>query len=225
MVRMRPRLGLELEALLRDINVGSMNDFLAAPALADLQEMFLVQLPEIELPPWPQPICQACGGRLRFHSAGRTPRKGLKRPFRSPQSLLVRHPASWPHRPSMARPPTSPRSSSGKNETRITRRRRTSGRPRKPVAPMTRIVLPATASASSIHASGGKGNTISRPRGQRSTRERVGRHPREPLIISRWGAMAKRWETGAQTAPGSARGETSDGSLFRGIVTVRLEER
>jgi len=42
--------------------------------LVELAHGFTVTVPEIELPPWPQPICQACGGRLRFHSAVRTPR-------------------------------------------------------------------------------------------------------------------------------------------------------
>jgi hypothetical protein len=35
---------------------------------------FMLTFTEPEPPPWPQPICQACGGRLRFHSAVRTPR-------------------------------------------------------------------------------------------------------------------------------------------------------
>ena len=57
-------------------------------ALVELAHGFTVTVPEIELPPWPQPngqepgfyevqdepICRACGGRLRFHSAARTPR-------------------------------------------------------------------------------------------------------------------------------------------------------
>ena len=49
-------------------------------ALIELAHGFTVPVPEIELPPWPQPICQACGGRrLRFHSAVRAPRS--TRPF------------------------------------------------------------------------------------------------------------------------------------------------
>jgi hypothetical protein len=43
-------------------------------ALVELAHGFTVTVPEIELPSWPQPICRACGGRLRFHSAVRTPR-------------------------------------------------------------------------------------------------------------------------------------------------------
>ena len=56
-------------------------------ALVELAHGFTVTVPEIELPPWSQPngqepgfyevqdepICQACGGPLRFHSAVRTP--------------------------------------------------------------------------------------------------------------------------------------------------------
>ena len=40
-------------------------------AKVELAFGFTVTVPEVELPPWPQPACQACGGRLRFHSSRR----------------------------------------------------------------------------------------------------------------------------------------------------------
>jgi hypothetical protein len=43
-------------------------------ALVELAHGFTVTVPEIKPPPWPQPICRACGGRLRFHSTVRTHR-------------------------------------------------------------------------------------------------------------------------------------------------------
>jgi hypothetical protein len=50
--------------------------FLSPTARVALQELkakvelahgFAVTAPEVELPSWPQPVCQVCGGRLRFH--------------------------------------------------------------------------------------------------------------------------------------------------------------
>ena len=32
----------------------------------ELAHGFAVSTPDAELPPWPQPVCQVCGGRLRY---------------------------------------------------------------------------------------------------------------------------------------------------------------
>ena len=59
--------------------------------LVELAHGFTVTVPEIELPPWPQPICQACGGRLRFHSAVRIPRNTRPLPMSAgpPDSIAL----------------------------------------------------------------------------------------------------------------------------------------
>jgi len=59
--------------------------------LVELAHGFTVTVPEIELPPWPQPICRACGGRLRFHSAVRTPRSTRPLPMNAgpPDSIAL----------------------------------------------------------------------------------------------------------------------------------------
>ncbi|MGH8583793.1 MAG: hypothetical protein ACREWG_13640, partial [Gammaproteobacteria bacterium] len=49
----------------------------ALKAKVELAFGFTVTVPEVELPPWPQPACQACGGRLRFHSSRRLRRHPL----------------------------------------------------------------------------------------------------------------------------------------------------
>ena len=61
-------------------------------ALVELAHGFTVTVPEIELPPWPQPNCRACGGRLRFHSAVRTPRSTRPLPMSvgPPDSIALR---------------------------------------------------------------------------------------------------------------------------------------
>ena len=46
-------------------------------AKVEVAHGFTVTVPEIELPPWPQPTCQACGGPLRFHSSRRIRRRPL----------------------------------------------------------------------------------------------------------------------------------------------------
>jgi hypothetical protein len=55
--------------------------FLSPTARVALQEVktkvelahgFAVTAPEVDLPSWPQPLCQLCGGRLRFHRSLRT---------------------------------------------------------------------------------------------------------------------------------------------------------
>ncbi|MGH7383475.1 MAG: IS91 family transposase, partial [Candidatus Methylomirabilales bacterium] len=45
-------------------------------ALVELAHGFTVTVPEVDRPPRPQPTCQACGGRLRFHSSRR-----IRRPW------------------------------------------------------------------------------------------------------------------------------------------------
>jgi hypothetical protein len=59
--------------------------------LVELAHGFTVTVPEIELPPWPQPICRACGGRLRFHNAVRTPRSTRPLPMNAgpPDSIAL----------------------------------------------------------------------------------------------------------------------------------------
>jgi hypothetical protein len=58
-------------------------------ALVELAHGFTVTVPEIELRP--QPICRACGGRLRFHSAVRTPRSTRPLPMSAgpPDSIAL----------------------------------------------------------------------------------------------------------------------------------------
>ena len=50
-------------------------------ARVELAHGFTVTAPDIELPPWPQPACQACGGRLRFHRSLRARRTAIPRPM------------------------------------------------------------------------------------------------------------------------------------------------
>lgn len=47
----------------------------------ELAHGFTVAVPEIALPPWPQPACQACGGRLRFHRSLRARRTATPWPM------------------------------------------------------------------------------------------------------------------------------------------------
>ena len=42
-------------------------------AKVELAFGFTVTVPKVDLPPRPQPACQACGGQLRFHSSRRIP--------------------------------------------------------------------------------------------------------------------------------------------------------
>ena len=41
-------------------------------AKVELAHGFAVSTPDAELPPWPQPVCQVCGGRLRYFKSLRT---------------------------------------------------------------------------------------------------------------------------------------------------------
>jgi hypothetical protein len=41
----------------------------ALRARVELAHAFTVTVPDIELPPWPETPCQACGGKLRFHKS------------------------------------------------------------------------------------------------------------------------------------------------------------
>jgi hypothetical protein len=38
-------------------------------AKGELAHGFSATVPEVELPPWPYPVCSVCGGRLRFHKS------------------------------------------------------------------------------------------------------------------------------------------------------------
>ena len=49
-------------------------------AKVELAHGFAVTAPEAELPSWPQPVCQVCGGRLRFHRSLRTQRTAVPFP-------------------------------------------------------------------------------------------------------------------------------------------------
>ena len=41
-------------------------------AIVELAHGFALSTPDTELPPWPQPVCQVCGGRLRYLKSLRT---------------------------------------------------------------------------------------------------------------------------------------------------------
>ena len=49
-------------------------------AKVELAHGFTLTAPEVELPSWPQPLCQVCGGRLRFHRSLRTRRTAIPLP-------------------------------------------------------------------------------------------------------------------------------------------------
>jgi hypothetical protein len=71
--------------------------FLSPTARVSLEEVkakvelaygFTATVPEVELPPWPQPVCPVCGGRLRFHKSLRA--------YPAPQRLRAEPPGSPP---------------------------------------------------------------------------------------------------------------------------------
>jgi hypothetical protein len=71
--------------------------FLSPTAKVSLQEVkakvelahgFTATVPEVELPPWPQPACPVCGGRWRFHKSLRA--------YPVPQRLRAEPPGSPP---------------------------------------------------------------------------------------------------------------------------------
>jgi hypothetical protein len=50
-------------------------------AKVELTHGFTVTTPQVELPSWPQPLCQVCGGRLRFHQSRRAYPLGTPHPL------------------------------------------------------------------------------------------------------------------------------------------------
>ncbi len=60
----------------------------------ELAHGFTVTVADIELPPWPQPLCPACGGRLRFLRALRAYPDDTPRPMGAGPPAMAACPAT-----------------------------------------------------------------------------------------------------------------------------------